>query len=92
MACIVCNSDLSGCNPGAWGLSVRETEVLVLVCAGHTNDAVAQCLAMSTRTAQAHVAKALVKSGTLNRTHLAVCALRRGLVSLDGCPCHRDDR
>lgn len=90
MACVICTSALGHCARGDWRLSDRELEVLRLICAGHTNVAIAQCLNVKDRTAQSHVARLLLKTGTANRTQLAVCALRRGVVSLTDCGCGSD--
>lgn len=63
-------------------LSAREHEVLLLVIEGLNNVEIAVQLGMSRRTVQSHVSSALRKTGTRSRTHLAVVALRRGLVPM----------
>ena len=61
-------------------LSVREVEVVQLVAGGATNDEIASRLILSPRTIQSHVKSAMEKTGTRNRTELAVLAVREGLV------------
>jgi DNA-binding CsgD family transcriptional regulator len=61
-------------------LSVREVEVVQLVAGGATNDEIASRLFLSPRTIQSHVKSAMEKTGTRNRTELAVLAVREGLV------------
>lgn len=61
-------------------LTVRELEVVRLVAGGMTNDDIAQRLVVSPRTVQAHVASAMRKTESSNRTVLGVLAVREGLV------------
>jgi DNA-binding CsgD family transcriptional regulator len=61
-------------------LSVREVEVVQLVAGGATNDEIAQQFVLSVRTIQSHVENAMRKTGTRNRTELAVLAVGEGLV------------
>jgi DNA-binding NarL/FixJ family response regulator len=75
------------CRSTPWQLTPREKHVLAAVCQGLTNAAIAAELAISERTAQAYVARLLSKSGATNRTTLAVCALRHGVVALHPCRC-----
>lgn len=63
-------------------LSGREVEVVQLVAAGQSNDAIAERLVLSPRTVQTHVANAMRKTQCANRTELGVLALREGLVPL----------
>jgi DNA-binding NarL/FixJ family response regulator len=63
-------------------LTSRELEVVRLVVEGASNQEIASRLGVSRRTAQAHVASALAKTGTTSRTALAVFALRHALVPL----------
>jgi DNA-binding CsgD family transcriptional regulator len=60
-------------------LSVREVEVVQLVAGGATNDEIAEQLVLSARTIQSHVENAMRKTGTRNRTELAVLAVHDGL-------------
>lgn len=62
-------------------LSVREVEVVQLVASGATNEAIADRLFLSPRTIQSHVEHAMRKTGTRNRTELAVLAVMEGLVT-----------
>jgi two-component system, NarL family, response regulator LiaR len=64
-------------------LSLREIEVVQLVAAGLSNDAIAGQLFVSPRTVQSHVANAMKKTDSSNRTELGVLAVREGLVPLD---------
>ncbi|MGP0049301.1 MAG: response regulator transcription factor [Solirubrobacteraceae bacterium] len=70
-------------------LSPRELQVVRLVVDGLSNPQIADRLRISSRTAQAHVAKAMRRTGTCSRTQLAVLALRTGLVPFqpvhEGC-------
>jgi DNA-binding CsgD family transcriptional regulator len=63
-------------------LSVREIEVVQLAAEGLSNDAIAKRLFLSPRTVQSHVANAMGKSGSANRTELGVLAIREGLVPI----------
>jgi DNA-binding CsgD family transcriptional regulator len=63
-------------------LSMREIEVVQLVAAGLSNDAIARRLFVSPRTVQSHVASAMRKTESSNRTALGVLAIREGLVPL----------
>jgi DNA-binding NarL/FixJ family response regulator len=62
---------------------MREIEVVQLVAAGLSNDAIAARLFISPRTAQSHVANAIRKTSCSNRTELGVLAIREGLVPLE---------
>jgi DNA-binding CsgD family transcriptional regulator len=64
-------------------LSERELQVVRLVIDGLTDQEIGRALAITTRTAQAHVVAARSKLRARSRTHLAVLALRTGLVPLD---------
>jgi DNA-binding CsgD family transcriptional regulator len=64
-------------------LSMREIEVVQLVAAGLSNDAIAARLFISPRTAQSHVANAIRKTSSSNRTELGVLAIREGIVPLE---------
>jgi DNA-binding NarL/FixJ family response regulator len=71
-------------------LSQRELEVVRLVVEGATNEMIAQRLGRSARTVHSHVAAAMRKTESISRTHLAVRALRGGIVPLDACCCGRE--
>ncbi len=62
-------------------LSVREVQVAQLVATGLSNDEIARELKISARTVQSHVASALRKTGTSNRTQLGNVAREDGLLS-----------
>lgn len=60
--------------------SDRELEVLALVAAGHTNDEIAVRLVLSLKTVESHIRRLFNRYGVMNRTELAVLALREGWV------------
>ncbi|MFI6283545.1 response regulator [Streptomyces sp. NPDC051018] len=61
-------------------LTVREREVLVLVAGGHSNDEIAERLAVSPLTVKTHVNRAMAKLGARDRAQLVVTAYESGLV------------
>jgi DNA-binding NarL/FixJ family response regulator len=61
------------------GLTDREREVLVLVAAGLSNDAIAEKLYVSPLTAKTHVNRAMTKLGARDRAQLVVFAYQSGL-------------
>jgi DNA-binding NarL/FixJ family response regulator len=61
------------------GLSTREVEVLRLVAAGNTNQAVATELFLSERTVERHVSNILTKLGVGSRTAAAAYAFEHGI-------------
>jgi DNA-binding NarL/FixJ family response regulator len=63
-------------------LTVREVDVVTLVVEGLSNRQIAGELSISSRTVQTHVAASMRKLEAKTRTHLAVLALREGLVPL----------
>lgn len=63
-------------------LTAREHEVVRHVVGGGTNPQIAATMHLSDRTVQSHVAEACRKLGARNRTHLAVLAIRHGVVDL----------
>lgn len=63
-------------------LSVRETEILVCVCRGLSNQQIADELFISKRTVDKHRANILEKTGCKNTASLVVYAIRNGLVDL----------
>jgi two-component system, NarL family, response regulator len=64
-------------------LTARETDVLRLIVAGLTNQAIAGKLAISEGTVKGHVNSIFFKLGVEHRAQAAVAALRRGIVHLD---------
>jgi DNA-binding CsgD family transcriptional regulator/tetratricopeptide (TPR) repeat protein len=63
------------------GLTLREDEVLALLCEGLTNEAIAERLVLSTRTVDHHVSAVLTKLGVGSRGAAAAHARRTGVVS-----------
>ncbi|MFI8290858.1 DNA-binding response regulator [Streptomyces sp. ms191] len=61
-------------------LTTREREVLVLVAGGHSNDEIAERLAVSPLTVKTHVNRAMAKLGARDRAQLVVTAYESGLV------------
>ncbi|MEU3182898.1 response regulator transcription factor [Streptomyces sp. NPDC006923] len=61
-------------------LTVREREVLVQVAGGHSNDEIAERLAVSPLTVKTHVNRAMAKLGARDRAQLVVIAYESGLV------------
>jgi len=61
------------------GLSEREVEVLRLVAAGKTNQAIADELVLSVNTVFRHVSNVFTKTGAVNRTEAASYAHQKGL-------------
>ena len=60
-------------------LTLRETEVLRLIAAGHTNRDIADELFITTNTVANHVKNILSKTDSANRTEAAAFAVRHGL-------------
>jgi DNA-binding CsgD family transcriptional regulator/tetratricopeptide (TPR) repeat protein len=65
---------------GAFGLSPRENEVLLVLAEGRTNREIADRLFISERTVGVHVRKILAKLGVSGRVEAASVAIRLGLV------------
>lgn len=63
-------------------LSVRETEILLAVCRGLSNQEIADELFISKRTVDKHRANILEKTGCKNTASLVVYAIRHNLVEL----------
>jgi DNA-binding NarL/FixJ family response regulator len=61
------------------GLTARETEVLVLVARGMSNDDIARHLVISRTTAKTHVSRAMAKLGAHDRAQLVIAAYESGL-------------
>ena len=60
--------------------SERELEVLELVAAGTSNEEIARRLFLSLKTVESHLRRLFNRYGVMNRTELAVLALREGWV------------
>ena len=69
-----------GTAPDAFGLTVREREVLALIVDGRTNRQIGEVLFISPSTAGVHVSNVLGKLGVASRTEAAAVAVRLGLV------------
>lgn len=69
---------------GAEELTARELDVLKLVAQGRSNRQIAGTLGIAEKTARIHVSNILGKIGVSDRTQLAIAAIQRGLVHLDG--------
>ena len=65
-------------------LSAREREVLVLIAEGHTNQAIADRLALSVKTVESYRARMMQKLGLTNRAELTRLAIDLGLVGRSG--------
>lgn len=61
-------------------LSLREREVLILICEGLSNKQIAQRLYLSVRTVENHLANIYTKLEVESRTEAAVFALQRGWI------------
>jgi len=61
-------------------LTPRESEVLILVGNGHSNEEIARTLFISETTVKTHIARTLTKLGARDRIQLVVLAHRGGLV------------
>lgn len=70
-------SDSSG-NYIAEALSVREREVLHLICAGYSNKEIADLLSLAEGTVKNHVSNLLLKLDARDRTRAALKALQQG--------------
>lgn len=71
----------SGEPVAAPALSRREQQVLQEVARGHNNREIAQRLRVSVDTIKTHLSRVMLKLAARDRTHAAVMALQRGLVS-----------
>jgi DNA-binding NarL/FixJ family response regulator len=61
--------------------SEREIEVIELVAGGAANDEIARRLVVSLKTVESHLRRLFDRYGVMNRTELAVLALREGWIS-----------
>jgi DNA-binding NarL/FixJ family response regulator len=59
-------------------LTVREREVLHLICAGYSNREIADLLALAEGTVKNHVSNLLLKLDARDRTRAALKALQQG--------------
>jgi DNA-binding NarL/FixJ family response regulator len=67
-------------------LTDRERDVMIMVAAGLTNDAIAERLRISPFTAKTHVNRAMAKLGAHDRAQLVIMAYETGLVRPAGPP------
>ena len=67
-------------------LTVREHEVLRLVATGKTNQQIGVLLAVSTRTAKAHVERIIARLGVANRTEAVARAISLGMLTPPAAP------
>lgn len=74
MSCLPC-----GGSPDPVHLTPRQRDVLAHLRNGLSNRAIAQALAIDVRTVESHVAHLLTKTGSRNRTQLAIWALTTGV-------------
>lgn len=65
--------------PSTSALTARELQVTKLIAAGHSNAEISSQLRVSPRTVETHVANALRKTNSSNRTALAILAINEGL-------------
>jgi DNA-binding NarL/FixJ family response regulator len=72
----------SGELPCGEALSLRETEVLPLVCEGLSNQQIADRLFISKRTVDKHRANILAKTGCKNTASLVIYAVKHSLIKL----------
>ncbi|SHE84614.1 two component transcriptional regulator, LuxR family [Mariniphaga anaerophila] len=63
-------------------LTERETEVLVLICKGLTNNEISEKLKVSKRTIDKHRENLLQKTGSKNTANLVVYAIKNGYLNL----------
>lgn len=67
-------------DPGGFGLTPRELDVLRLLAEGRSDREIGEALFIGTRTVQTHVANLFAKLGVNARAEAAAVAVRRGLV------------
>jgi DNA-binding NarL/FixJ family response regulator len=63
-------------------LSQREAEILLAICAGLSNQEIADKLFISKRTVDKHRANIMLKTGSRNTANLVVYAIKHGLVGI----------
>lgn len=64
-------------------LTERETEVLLLICKGFTNNEIADKLVLSKRTVDKHRENLLQKTQSKNTANLVIFAIKNGLLQID---------
>lgn len=73
-------------NWSGMSLTVREHEVLRLVATGKTNQQIGVLLAVSTRTAKAHIERVIGRLGVANRTEAVARAISLGILTPPTAP------
>jgi len=68
------------CTAGLGHLTPRETDILLLVAQGRSNDEIAQDLVLSVKTVKTHIGNLLAKLQARDRAQLVIAAYRGGLV------------
>jgi DNA-binding NarL/FixJ family response regulator len=76
-------TDTSPISTARFGLSPRESEVLLVLAEGRTNREIAERLYISERTVAVHVRRILAKMGVAGRVEATGLAIRLGLVPDD---------
>ena len=76
-------TDSAPITPARFGLSPRESEVLLVLAEGRTNREIAERLYISERTVAVHVRRILAKLGVAGRVEATGLAIRLGLVPDD---------
>jgi DNA-binding NarL/FixJ family response regulator len=66
--------------PALHRLTPRESEIMIMVGNGHTNDEIARALFISQSTVKTHIARTLTKLGARDRIHLVVLAHQHHMV------------
>lgn len=65
------------------GLTVREAEILHYLVTGESNKRIGYALGISEKTVKNHITSLMRKLGSANRTQAALCAVKRGWISLE---------
>ena len=76
------SNNMRGTEHSSEELSARETEILLCICRGLSNQEIADELFISKRTVDAHRANILEKTGCKNTASLVVYAIKHGLVAV----------
>ena len=64
-------------------MTIRELEIVQLVCEGHSAKEIGDRLAISPKTVEAHKANVMTKAGAKNRVELFRFALEFGIVGVN---------
>jgi LuxR family transcriptional regulator, transcriptional regulator of spore coat protein len=67
--------------PMTFALTAREKEIVALVALGRSAKEIALELSLAPRTVEQHVARVILKTGTRNRCHMVVYAIRHHLIA-----------